>query len=287
MKINHVNQISRTKALRFAVPFVVFGTLLSIMIGGPASATTASVPCGGGAYNAVFIGVRGSLEPVANPQLTQHSGRVYQSGGMGTRIGAVGSYLASNPNIPTFFEGIVYPATVISTQPSDFYPASIAAGTAALVAEVNYIASICPYSPIILAGYSQGAQVIGNALDPTTTPNGGISAAGRSSVVSIVLLADPSYVPNQPWNVYTHSPNNGAFHRGGNAFASWTHISWDTGSPVSVTSVKSYCLPIDEWCQSGGFAQYAVNVHNNGYSAGTTPSLDAAAYITLSLTNQN
>lgn len=280
-------RITRSKVRRFAVPIVVIGSLLGLMIGGPASATTASVPCGGGAYNVVFIGVRGSLETVANPQLTQHSGRAYQSGGMGTRIAAVASHLADNANIPTFFEGIVYPATVISTNPADLYSNSIATGAVNLVAEVNYIASLCPYSAIVLAGYSQGAQVIGNALDPSTTPNGGISAAAKANIASIVLLADPSYVPNQPWDVYTHSPNNGAFHRGTNAFASWTHLNWATGSPISVTSVQSYCLPIDEWCQSGGFAQYAVDVHNNGYSAGTTPSQDAATYIYLSLTNQN
>lgn len=68
------------------------------------------------------------------------------------------------------------------------YRRSVAAGVASLHAAVADVIARCPETVLVLAGYSQGAQVVKEGL-------GGIDPT--SPIAAVVLLADPTRVPDQ------------------------------------------------------------------------------------------
>jgi hypothetical protein len=59
--------------------------------------------------------------------------------------------------------------------------------------EAKSTAADCPGAPILLAGYSQGAEVVVRALDA-------LPAADRSSI-TVALLGDPSFIPREPYDL--------------------------------------------------------------------------------------
>ena len=92
-------------------------------------------------------------------------------------------------------EGIMYPATL------EDYQSSESQGAAAMVQAITNYAQACPDSKIALLGYSQGAQVIGDALgggsfdtsqlpiDTSLTKNGMPTASWGLILISQSLLS--------------------------------------------------------------------------------------------------
>ncbi|KAK0544165.1 hypothetical protein OC846_003375 [Tilletia horrida] len=84
-----------------------------------------------------------------------------------------------------------YPASI------DFYN-SLNAGVNDLTVHINNGITFCPNQVYALLGLSQGAQVIDNYLQKVnTTSNVNI----YNHIKAIVLLGDPSHMPNNPSNI--------------------------------------------------------------------------------------
>jgi cutinase len=82
--------------------------------------------------------------------------------------------------------------------PADFDATSPPAGDKEMVADINAAIAKCPHEKITLSGYSQGAQVLDEALgyDTTGTINGGppsasIPASAVSHIAAIVTFGNP------------------------------------------------------------------------------------------------
>lgn len=86
-------------------------------------------------------------------------------------------------------QGVPYPASI-----GGFLKGGSPLGSGVMAELANKTASACPNTKIVMAGYSQGAQVVHNAMEKvaamsnTTAPNN-VDVASRVS--SVVLFGDP------------------------------------------------------------------------------------------------
>ena len=117
-----------------------------------------------------MIVARGSTEPPGE-------------GSVGAITAQIQSLIAGSSS-----EGIVYPATL------EDYQSSESQGAAAMVQAITDYVQACPTSKIALLGYSQGAQVIGDALgggsfnaqqpiDTSLTKNSKIVSHGKFQLI--------------------------------------------------------------------------------------------------------
>lgn len=121
--------------------------------------------------------------------------------GFGSSGLVVNMIVSANPGATK--EEIFYPATGGNT-----YGSSAAAGVLAVTTQVSTFAAQCPSTQIVLVGYSQGAQIMDDAVcgggDPgagitnTTAP---ISAAVAAQIKAVILMGDPRHTPGAPYNV--------------------------------------------------------------------------------------
>jgi cutinase len=75
-------------------------------------------------------------------------------------------------------------AGLITKLPVGDYDSSVSAGMSGTLAAVRTILATCPATRVVLAGYSQGAQVAGDAYQQLT-------ATEQARVLGVFLLADP------------------------------------------------------------------------------------------------
>lgn len=102
----------------------------------------------------------------------------------------------------------------------------------------------CPARKIAMLGYSQGAQIIADAiaggggglLGPQTPP---VPSAVSARVVAVVQMGDPRHMAGRSFNVGT-STNNGRFPR-----------EADQELTPFASKVRSYCDAGDPFCDSG------------------------------------
>lgn len=95
-------------------------------------------------------------------------------------------------------QGIPYPASI-----PGFLSGGSAFGSGVMALMINKTTAACPNTKIVLSGYSQGAQVVHNAMqyinngtslpgvNGTLAPFANNSAAINSRVISVVLFGDP------------------------------------------------------------------------------------------------
>ncbi|KAF5855809.1 hypothetical protein ETB97_008413 [Aspergillus alliaceus] len=146
-------------------------------------------------------------------------------------------------------EAIDYPATGLGNY--NAYMDSVAQGSQAVTQQVTSYAKNCPNSRIVLLGYSQGAQIIGDALCGTVTKSASIDRSIGSHVHTIVLYGDPSFRVGEPYDKGT-STSNGIFSQLRTA-----------GSCLSYAPLmSSYCDVNDSFCASG-----KSNIVHTGYFA--------------------
>ncbi len=90
------------------------------------------------------------------------------------------------------------PVNLLDLSYLDRYQRSVAVGADNLAKELRLIASHCHQASVVLAGYSQGADVINKAM-------GNAHRSGETSlftqVKKIVVIGDPSHQPNRAENV--------------------------------------------------------------------------------------
>ncbi|KAH8890112.1 alpha/beta-hydrolase [Thozetella sp. PMI_491] len=140
------------------------------------------------------------------------------------------------------------------TYPADFntYCSSVYAGVTGGTSQITAYAARCPNAKIILSGYSQGAQVLGDilgggggtssgctqptnvGLNPATSPGNKIAAA--------LLFGDVRHTANQVYNTASGAGANGINPRSGSQLTSLNRFS---------NVLRSWCLVDDPVCAQG------------------------------------
>jgi Cutinase len=128
------------------------------------------------------------------------------------------------------------------------YAASVNTGAANLHTDIEYDAAHCPSSKIVLLGLSQGAQVIGNVLDKTTSPQ--LSSAAKARIYAVGLFGDPRFRSGESFNTGTMvAGQNGV----------WPRTSGNLSSFAS--RIRSLCLAHDAMCQANWGTTTGWDVH--------------------------
>lgn len=120
--------------------------------------------------------------------------------GYGTSAGLVNSIQSAYPGSTK--EAIVYPACGGQSNCGGVsYDNSASQGTAAVVRAVTNLNQRCPDTKIVLVGYSQGGQIMDNAL----CGGAGATLTGNAlkAVKAAIFMGDPHNVAGLPYNVGT------------------------------------------------------------------------------------
>ncbi|TCB92160.1 cutinase family protein [Micromonospora zingiberis] len=148
--------------------------------------------------------------------------------------------------------------TALDYPASANYTASVRQGVAEVQRVLAATAATCPDTRFVLAGYSQGADVMGDALvggGSRLAPGAALPADLAARVSAVLLFGDPTFTAGEPFNV-TDGRRSGVFPRGSgrlNAFADRT---------------QSYCNANDRFCQ-GGFS-LAAHLNYRGFHGQAT-----------------
>lgn len=175
--------------------------LCASLLGAISAATLSSSAAAASCATYEFIGARGSGED-PTPDYTQ--GAPGGDFGMGSEIFNVYDQVAKlvgPANISPY--GVHYPAVsfgqgwdvpadlnglgaFLGIGPLGAYTASVKQGTADVENQINSAHAACPSTMFVLAGYSQGAQAVGDALQR-------MSSADLALVAGAVLFGDPYF----------------------------------------------------------------------------------------------
>jgi hypothetical protein len=186
---------------------VVVRSIAAVVLIAACVAACTSDPPGGGTTTIrparsclpVFFGVPGSAEGVENPPplVVPRTVRRADAARYGTTIGLLESKLVAMAGTQlASAQAIDYPATPLSSAlgPVEILAALAASerrGTDALVAAIrrSYRRG-CATRPVLVAGYSQGAEVVIRAVDRLTD--------AQQAHVAVALFGNPSYLPGLP-----------------------------------------------------------------------------------------
>ncbi len=145
-------------------------------------------------------------------------------------------------------QAVVYPAALLPYEPS------VVKGDEAVKQELTEEVERCPSQKIVMVGYSQGAQITGDALGggggnapaifeqtdgPPTPP---VSSAIASHVIALVMYGDPRRMPGESFDLGTDPGANGIFPRLASPNQSLSGFS---------SLIQSYCETGDPFCASG------------------------------------
>jgi hypothetical protein len=177
-----------------------------------------------------FVGVRGSGESY------------FGNDGLGSTVDDVKNQLVAKGVTGLGVEAIMYPAVPLfydglTAYPAD-YAASVEQGEDALTSFFDTFSSHCSSTPVILVGYSQGAQIAADVADA-------LPSAIQAQIVAMTLFGDPLFNPTQSAvDVYNNSGLYGV----------WSTPGGPGGFPprqvpssLASRSV-SYCLANDPIC---------------------------------------
>ncbi|KAL5364370.1 cutinase [Aspergillus floccosus] len=159
--------------------------------------------------------------------------------GFGTAGTVVDLILNAHPGATS--EAIDYPAVG-----DNAYASSVQQGVQAVANQVATFVGNCPDTQIVLVGYSQGAQIIDDAMCGGGNANMGISdtAAAISSdvgshVKAMIWMGDPRHTPGAPYNVGTSTA------------AGFDPRSGDLSCSPYTNIIQSYCDQADPYCSNG------------------------------------
>ncbi|KAK1766468.1 Acetylxylan esterase [Phialemonium atrogriseum] len=184
--------------------------------------------------------------------------------GYGTSQGLVNMVTQAYPGATA--EAITYPACGGQGQCGGVsYDDSANQGTAAVVKAVTDFHTKCPDTKIVLIGYSQGGQIMDNALcgGAGTTLTGNALAAVKAGI----FMGDPHNIAGLPYNVGTCTAGGFAARQGGFKC-----------TPADPTILQSYCDSTDRYCCNGNDAnshQQYVNKYGQQALAFIKKLLDA------------
>ncbi|KAF2496816.1 putative acetylxylan esterase 2 precursor [Lophium mytilinum] len=141
-----------------------------------------------------------------------------------------------------------YPAAICC---ADLYPESVADGITDTINKIHSYVAACPDARIVLVGFSQGGNVMTDALAGGVSKPDPLAEAYRKNIAGVVVFGDPSYSEGQSFDVGT-STRDGIFTRS------------DNGDSLALLNtyaavLRSYCDEGDPFCASG----VDEDVHSN------------------------
>lgn len=150
-------------------------------------------------------------------------------------------------------EFVTYPATL-----NDYFNSESAGVVGMRTLIANYVAKCSSSLPLVIMGYSQGAQVTADALVGQQTQgfpaNSSISdplpASTLSRIAAVVMMGDPTFVTNETFHV-GNATRNGVYPRRDVANFNIANLAQRT---------KSYCDANDPYC-AGGNLSTGLAVH--------------------------
>ncbi|KAK1499571.1 cutinase [Colletotrichum cuscutae] len=144
------------------------------------------------------------------------------------------------------------------------YRAAVEEGRVSGVAQVKAYSEKCPSSKIVLSGYSEGANVVGDIL-----ADSGLAATATpgSQVCAALLFGDPTHIANQSYNVEAGSSFSGQMARSSSSLSNLNNFSG---------ALRSWCNGEDIVCAYGEGRTMGEDAHTNYFQLYTN---DAAAYI--------
>ena len=186
-------RISRRLALTGVAGFLALsGTAASFAAAAPAGAVASTASCA----TVHVIAARASTEA--------------QGDGV---IGALATLIQNDVSATVSQEAVVYPATLTN------YASSVAKGDSAIKSELATDVANCPNEQFVLIGYSQGAQVVGDALggggggNLGTAATAGVPASTAAKILAVIQMGDPRRVPGLSFDVGTDPGATGLFPR--------------------------------------------------------------------------
>lgn len=242
---------------------VVVGASAAVLAAAPAYADP---PCqNGGVY---ILGARGSSAPIGSAEMKKFRDSVR------SHLGGVPSAWAELGNL-----GGLVPDGQMQTDPSAYraagapwiqptYGDSVRVGTDELVRHLNDRTVRCPRESVVLGGYSQGADVIGWALERQAGPDPYLTGEAKGHIGFVALYGDPKNNGVGPRQYGCYSPQ---WVRGnvpcqadqvqGFLGARWPYV------PISYSNgfqdrTGSWCDQFDGMCTGNYFDLPNVNPHS-------------------------
>ncbi|ROT41296.1 cutinase-domain-containing protein [Sodiomyces alkalinus F11] len=171
------------------------------------------------------------------------------SPGYGSAGSVVDSIRAAFPGATS--EAITYPACGGQSSCGGIsYGDSARQGTAAVAQAVNSFHQRCPNSQIVLVGYSQGGQIMDNALCGGTDPGSGITnpavpinASAVNAIKAAIFMGSPRYRNGLAGNVGTCTAQGFASRPAGFVCP-------------SADKLRNYCDAQDPYCCTGNDANH-------------------------------
>jgi acetylxylan esterase len=153
--------------------------------------------------------------------------------GAGT-IGSLVKDIQASVSAAVSTSSVNYPATLTN------YASSAAQGDSAMKSELTLIVDSCPSEKVVIVGYSQGAQLVGDvlggggggSLGATSAP---LPSSISSHIIAAIQFGDPRHLPNLSFDKGTDPGATGLFPRAAsqsiNGFAGILQSYCDTGDP--------------------------------------------------------
>jgi len=196
--------------------------LAASALAAPFQASPRQVSCASGVH---IIAARGSTEPQGEGPLQNVSSLIEAS-------------IPGSDDI-----AVVYPADLVP------YESSEEAGVTNMTQEITSYVQQCPNSKIVLLGYSQGGQIVGDILGGgsySSTPPLPYATYSKN-IVAAVQFGDPAFVVGKPYDKGT-ATKSGLFARSDTtALDQWSNV------------LASFCMDHDLFCASGD----SVSVHTS------------------------
>ncbi|KAH8655392.1 putative acetylxylan esterase 2 precursor [Xylariales sp. PMI_506] len=171
-------------------------------------------------YSGVYvIGVRGTDEDA----------------GFGSTASVVNGVLSAIPNSGSV--ALDYPASWLDP----LYWDSVTDGINALITLVQDYANSCT-GKIVLVGFSQGGNVITDALAGGTDKPDPLTASYIEHISAVTVFGDPTFTHGQSFDKGTDTSSDGIFVRGGSSLALLNTYA---------SKIQSYCDTGDVYCASG------------------------------------
>lgn len=217
------------------------------------------------------------------------TGFVYTSGGSDKTLNALSFQENLETDLPVYQEQLNYPAIALQwpNPQTNNYFTSVQTGITNLVGEINNLNATCPYTNILLAGYSQGADVIEQAIGAyhaTVYSVPAITGSAFANINTVILFGDPDYRPGEAWDASGDGTGAGFIEKPAGQLSSITNatpLPPDYSTWGTATAVRSYCLPGDMFCQSNAAG---LSIHQS-YISNTAIMSDASSFVDSWLTS--
>lgn len=157
--------------------------------------------------------------------------------GASSLLAIYGAIAAAVPG--TVLQGTPYPAIMDDSNWS-VYGGSVTAGVGSLQGIIKSAVDACPQMKIVLLGYSQGANVVGDALcSSTVTGMAPLAPNYADNIAAVAMFGDPTHINGQPFMI-GGATRNGMVPRTSNSVC----------APYT-NKIASFCHPNDPVCDTG------------------------------------